>query len=410
MPSAPWRRAPAPRAGGGRAAFRFGWGGGGSRRRQAHEQGPAACGALGDAALPRWARGAAGVRVRRCLPCGQRRCRVARRIMACRGKKAGFRNVSPIRGLSRRAGGRGNGLLPARSGVFPARRNPYALTMSLSPQETEIRPISQSEHPLFPAKPSTFIYPWQTRPFSSRVSSPPAFRGEHPARPSPAFHAHKRPSLRPSRHRLIPQTIPPGERRALPAPAQGSKPLRIPFWGAAAVSPHPRPPTPQAASPCSWTCRRVRALPPDRNETKQDRPLLVGRACVTHAPKAPAAGTAGSARTRSRVQTLENPFLGSGSRFPAAPIPQNAAGGRPLLVGLPQSIPTTAPFGTKRSKTAPCSWGGRASNPSQRHRLPAPPARRRQVPARGLAAVYALCCRTETKRSKTAPCSWGGLA
>src|SRR5699024_8487096 len=41
------RRAPAPRAGGGRSAFRFGWGGEASRRRQAHEQGPAACGVLG---------------------------------------------------------------------------------------------------------------------------------------------------------------------------------------------------------------------------------------------------------------------------------------------------------------------------------------------------------------------------
>ena len=28
-----------------------------------------------------------------------------------------------------------------------------------------------------------------------------------------------------------PPAIPPGERRALPAPAQGSRPLRIPFWG-----------------------------------------------------------------------------------------------------------------------------------------------------------------------------------
>ena len=154
----------------------------------------------------RWEQTAAGPRAgacrlrrvgRRCLALvGKGRCRCAySTLFALRAKalqsgapdhgvsreKTGFRNVSPIKGLSRRAGGRGNGLLPAMSGVFPARRNPYALTMSLSPQETEIRPISQSEHPLFPAKPSTFIYPWQTRPFSSRVSSPPAFRGEHPA-------------------------------------------------------------------------------------------------------------------------------------------------------------------------------------------------------------------------------------
>ena len=108
-------------------------------------------------------------------PAGKGASELARRIMACRGKKAGFRNVLPIRGLSRRAGGRGNGLLPARGGVFPARRNPYALPMSLSPQETEIRPISPSKHALPPAKPFTFIHPWQTRPITSRVSSPPHF-------------------------------------------------------------------------------------------------------------------------------------------------------------------------------------------------------------------------------------------
>ena len=128
---------------------------------------------------------------RRCLALpGKGRCRCAcSTLFALRAKalqsgapdhgvsreKAGFRNVLPIRGLSRRAGGRGNGLLPARSGVFPARRNPYALTMSLSPQKTEIRPISPSKHVLPPTKPSTFIHPWQTRPITSRVSSPPHF-------------------------------------------------------------------------------------------------------------------------------------------------------------------------------------------------------------------------------------------
>ena len=90
-------------------------------------------------------------------------------------KEAGFRNVSPIKGFSRRAGGRGNGLLPARGRVFPARRHPYALTMSLSPKETEIRAISQSERALPHTKPSTFIHPWQTRPFTSRASSLPRF-------------------------------------------------------------------------------------------------------------------------------------------------------------------------------------------------------------------------------------------
>ena len=50
----------------------------------------------------------------------------------------------------------------------------------------------------------------------------------------------------------------------------------------------------------------------------------------------------------------------------APPSPKTAAGGRPLRVGLPPSIPTTAPTGTKRRAPAPCSWGGRSSIPSQR--------------------------------------------
>ena len=41
----------------------------------------------------------------------------------------------------------------------------------------------------------------------------------------------------PSRHRLHPPDIPRGERRALPAPAQGSRPLRIPFGEPAPVFP-----------------------------------------------------------------------------------------------------------------------------------------------------------------------------
>ena len=50
----------------------------------------------------------------------------------------------------------------------------------------------------------------------------------------------------------------------------GSRPLRIPFWGTAAivsVIPSPVPKTPQAASPCSWTCRRLyaRSLHSERN-------------------------------------------------------------------------------------------------------------------------------------------------
>ena len=201
----------------------------------------------------RWEQTAAGPRAgacrlrrvgRRCLALvGKGRCRCAcSTLFALRAKalqsgapdhgvsrkKTGFRNVLPIRGLSRRAGGRGNGLLPARGGVFPARRQLHALTMSLSAQETEIRAISQSERTLPLAKSSTFIHPWQTRPFTSRVSSIPHFAANIQRTPKPSFprlfplfRTRKRPSLRPSRRSLIPRH-PQGERRALPTPAQGS--------------------------------------------------------------------------------------------------------------------------------------------------------------------------------------------
>ena len=102
--------------------------------------------------------------------------------------------------------------------------------------------------------------------------------------------------------RRVHEVIPQGERRALPAPAQGSRPLRIPFWEAASIFP--------------------------------------------------------------------------------SPVPQNAADGKPLLVGLPSSMRTTAPSGTKRSASAPCSWGGCASTWRRRLRPPALPAastRRRRL-------------------------------
>ena len=95
------------------------------------------------------------------------------------------------------------------------------------------------------------------------------------------------------RGRRVPATIPRGDRRALPAPAQGINPLRIPFWGTATIS--PSAPVPQ---------RRRRQVPargpaavysnhrPNRNETKRPSPLLVGLGRVYTAPKALAGGTA----------------------------------------------------------------------------------------------------------------------
>ena len=92
---------------------------------------------------------------------------------------------------------------------------------------------------------------------------------------------------------------------------------------------------------------------PKRNESQPVCPLLVGQTGVYSEPtalEAGTAGTAGSARTRSRVQTLENPFLGTArpqrrrrqapARGPAAvysllrPNRNETKRPSPLLVGL----------------------------------------------------------------------------
>ena len=152
-----------------------------------------------DAALPQ--QGAAGVQGRRCLPCGQRRCRGAdSTLFALRAKalqsgapdhgvsreKAGFRNVFPIRKRSRRAGRRGNGLLSARDGVFPARRHLHALPMSLSPQETEICPISPSKQALPPAKLSALSVRCKRTPLQAASHRPRISRRTSSA-PKPSF-------------------------------------------------------------------------------------------------------------------------------------------------------------------------------------------------------------------------------
>ena len=118
---------------------------------------------------PCGARGAAGVRIRRCLPLWGKGAAKQRAGSWRIAKKTGFRSVLPVRELSRRVGERSCG---ARLIAF-------------------------------------------------------AFRGEYSGRGTwsrPAFHARKKPAFRPSRHNhLPPLAIPRGDRRALPAPAQGSR-------------------------------------------------------------------------------------------------------------------------------------------------------------------------------------------
>ena len=127
-----------------------------------------------------------------------------------------------------------------------------------------------------------------------------------------------------------------------PAPtalAAGTAAPMLVGWGCVCMEPkRPVPKTPQAASPCSWACRRLPAPPPHSKRKEAPKP----------------------------------PTLGAWVRQPSA----NDTGSRPcrpLLVGLPPFTRTAAPFGTKRSAQAPYSWGLGASTPRQRHWPPALP-------------------------------------
>ena len=180
-PLAPCSRAQAPRAGGLGAAFRFGWGGEGSRRRLAHEQGPAACGALGDAALP-FGQGALPV------------CGVDAVCPAGKGAaewRAGSWRIAGESGGSKRF---------AHQGTFPARRGTG--TSRVSPPGTEIRALSQTERALLPATSSAV-----SDAASCKHASPPSLFAANirRMRPTPASFARKLPTFRPSRRRLIPK-------------------------------------------------------------------------------------------------------------------------------------------------------------------------------------------------------------
>ena len=225
---------------------------------------------------PVGARGAAGVRVRRCLPCGAK---------ALQSWRAGF---WPVHGKEFFAGA----FCP--SGNFPGAPGKRSCGAHL------IAFAFRGEYPGRGIR---------SRPFFPFYLLFAPAKGHLPALPAASS-----------------PTIPRGERRALPAPAQGIHPLRIPFWGRQPFpprlpSPNRRRRTAPARGPSAVyaLCRR------NRNETKRPCPLLVGHGCVNTEPTALAAGTAGpagSARTRSRDSSLENPFLGTAAVSPQPPSPQ----------------------------------------------------------------------------------------
>ena len=257
--------------------------------------------------LALWARDAAGVRGRRCLPCGQRRCRVARRILACRGKsRVSVRFTHQEIFPARRGGGKR---------ASPRKERSFSRTPSALRSPNEPFPTRNGDTPHLTDE--TRSFPLQNLPHLSICGKRGLLQGTSPrhrfsrrtsgARPSPAFHPLQNPSFPPFPPPPHPPTIPPGERRALPAPAQGSRPLRIPFVEPAPVfpvspSPKRRRRTAPARGPSAVyaLCRRI------RNETQRASPLLMGLGCVNTPPKALAGGTAAPkalpARRRGRCR------------------------------------------------------------------------------------------------------------
>ena len=149
--------------------------------------------------------GAACVRIRRCLPCGQRRCKVARRIWACRGKKRFLKALCPSGGFA----------------GAPGKAKPF---VPLSMEGTA-------------ALSSAYERRMVHRPASSAAAFSPC-----------------RPAGRTA-----------GSARTRPR----DQSLGNPFLGTGLVFPRlPSPKTPQAAGPCSWACRRLPAPPShaERNE------------------------------------------------------------------------------------------------------------------------------------------------
>ena len=145
-------------------------------------------------------------------PAGQKRFRVGAPDFGRSTGKSFLRGVLPIRKLSRRAGERET----EPSYIFQRGGDVCRLTGGTRPS---------------PGKIFHIILPPQTRHSTRRASSP---------------------------------TIPRGERRALPAPAQGIHPLRIPFWGTAAVSPRLPSPNHRLLPPSPRPNRTAAHPPPAR--------------------------------------------------------------------------------------------------------------------------------------------------
>ena len=153
---------------------------------------------------------------------------------------------------------------------------------------------------------------------------------------------------------LAAQAWPPLGIRSL-APRQGSVSpnSQIPKFPNPQIPKSPNPPIPQFPHP----------LDPKPPPSPANPPSRPAREYAIFQRARPAASR--KRRRRASARGAGVCLLGAEASS-ASPSPQNAAGGRPLLVGLPPSTSTTAPSGTKQSAQAPCSWGLGASTRSRR--------------------------------------------
>ena len=136
----------------------------------------------------------------------------------------------------------------------------------------------------------------------------------------------------------IPKTLD-GVRRAPPSPSPFTSPLPpLPARS-------PRPTETKQPAPCSWGGRVKRAKGAGRR----------------HCRPAPA----------QESKPLGIPFSGNASVFPHLPVPQNAAGGRPLLLGRPPSTRTVAHSDRNAAHPPPARGAGvrllRANGTVSRH-------------------------------------------
>ncbi len=166
---------------------------------------------------------------------------------------------------------------------------------------------------------------------NARISDAPCGRRNFPFLPQPLF----------------PRGHPVGGRGTLPAHAQGTHPLRIPFWGT--DSHPPRFPIPPKHRRRQAPAREPAAVytntfAPNGTKTQSARSLLMGRALVTYLRQ-----------LRPRHCRL--------------------AGGRLLLVSLPPSVRASAPNGTKTQNARPLLVGRALAAHPRQLRPPAPPAR-----------------------------------